>query len=162
MYSLEQRKRAFGPCIRYGLKATAAIRELGYPSRAQLASWHREWQESGGSRTAASSNPRWSRRGPRSGTASPMGEATPSPGASLDAPSARRSSPSGPASMHPAREGRRSPGRSMHPRRPLPPGAPERFQPVYVLMTRSAPRKRLKMICAVMRNVWPCITGHQV
>ena len=48
MYSLEQRKRAVEPCIKYGLKATAAIRELGYPSRAQLASWHREWQENGG------------------------------------------------------------------------------------------------------------------
>lgn len=115
-----------------------------------------------GLRTAASSDARWSRRGPQSGTASPMGGATPSPGASLDAPSARRSSQSGSTSMHPAREGRRSPGCSMHPKRPLPPGAPERFQPVYVLMTRSAPCKRLKVICAVMRNVWPCITRHQV
>ena len=86
----------------------------------------------------------------------------PPPGASLDAPGARRSSPSGSTSMHPAREGQRSPGRSARPRRPLRPGAPERFQPVYVLMTRSAPRKRLKVICAVMRNVWPCITWHQV
>lgn len=48
MYSLEQRKRAVEPCIEYGLKATATIRELGYPSRAQLAGWHREWQENGG------------------------------------------------------------------------------------------------------------------
>ena len=48
MYSLEQRKRAVEPCIGYGLKATAAMREPGYPGRAQLASWHREWQESGG------------------------------------------------------------------------------------------------------------------
>ncbi len=48
MYSLEQRKRAVEPCIKYGLKATATIRELGYPSRAQLVSWHREWQENGG------------------------------------------------------------------------------------------------------------------
>lgn len=46
--SLEQRKRAVEPCIRYGIRATAAIRELGYPSRAQLAGWHREWQENGG------------------------------------------------------------------------------------------------------------------
>ena len=49
-----------------------------------------------------------------------MGGATPSPGASLDVPSARQSSPSGPASMHPAGEGRRSPGCSTRPRRPLP------------------------------------------
>lgn len=48
MYSLEQRKRAVELYIKYGLKATAAIRELGYPSRAQLVSWHREWQENGG------------------------------------------------------------------------------------------------------------------
>ena len=42
MYSPEQRKRAVGLYIRYGLKATATIRELGYPSRAQLVSWHRD------------------------------------------------------------------------------------------------------------------------
>lgn len=48
VYSLEQRKRAVELYIKYGLKATAAIRELGYPSRAQLVSWHREWQENGG------------------------------------------------------------------------------------------------------------------
>ena len=48
MYSLEQRKRAVELYIKYGLKATATIRELGYPSRAQLVGWHREWQESGG------------------------------------------------------------------------------------------------------------------
>lgn len=48
MYYPEQRERAVEPCIRHGLKATATIRELGYPSRAQLASRHREWQENGG------------------------------------------------------------------------------------------------------------------
>ena len=48
MYSLERRKRAVEPCIEYGLKVTATIREPGYPSRAQLAGWHREWQENGG------------------------------------------------------------------------------------------------------------------
>lgn len=48
MYSLEQRKRAVELYIKYGLRATATIRELGYPSRAQLVSWHREWQENGG------------------------------------------------------------------------------------------------------------------
>jgi putative transposase len=48
VYSLEQRKRAVELYIKYGLKATATIRELGYPSRAQLVSWHREWQENGG------------------------------------------------------------------------------------------------------------------
>lgn len=48
MYSLEQRKRAVELYIKYGLRATAAIRELGYPSRAQPVSWHRERQENGG------------------------------------------------------------------------------------------------------------------
>jgi transposase-like protein len=51
VYSLERRRRAVEPCIEYGLKATAAIREPGYPSRAQLAGWHGEWQESGGGLT---------------------------------------------------------------------------------------------------------------
>ena len=51
MYSLERRKRAVEPCIEYGLKATATIREPGYPSRTQLAGWHREWQENGGKLT---------------------------------------------------------------------------------------------------------------
>lgn len=48
MYSPEQRKRAVELYIKYGLKATATIRELGYPSRAQLVSRHREWWEIGG------------------------------------------------------------------------------------------------------------------
>lgn len=48
MYSLEQRTRAVELYIKYGLKATATIRELGYPSRAQLVSWHREWRGNGG------------------------------------------------------------------------------------------------------------------
>ena len=48
MYTLEQRKRAVELYIRYGLKATATMREPGYHSRAQLASWHKERQENGG------------------------------------------------------------------------------------------------------------------
>ncbi|SET31160.1 hypothetical protein SAMN05216348_1159 [Olsenella sp. KH3B4] len=48
MHSLEQRERAVELYIKYGLKATATIRELGYPSRTQLVSWHREWRENGG------------------------------------------------------------------------------------------------------------------
>ena len=49
MYTLEQRTRAIGLYIKHGLKATTTIRELGYPSRVQLAAWHREWLETGGS-----------------------------------------------------------------------------------------------------------------
>lgn len=48
MYTLEQRIRAVELYINYGLKATAAIRELGYPCRNQLQAWHKEWLESGG------------------------------------------------------------------------------------------------------------------
>jgi transposase-like protein len=49
VYTLEQRTRAVEPCIKHGLKATTTIRELGHPSRVQLAAWHREWLETGGS-----------------------------------------------------------------------------------------------------------------
>lgn len=48
VHSPDQRKRAVDLYIRYGFKATAAMRELGYPGRAQLASWHNERQENGG------------------------------------------------------------------------------------------------------------------
>ncbi len=49
MYTLEQRTRAVELYIKHGLKATTTIGELGYPSRVQLAAWHREWLETGGS-----------------------------------------------------------------------------------------------------------------
>jgi putative transposase len=49
VYTLEQRTRAVELYIKHGLKATATIRELGYPSRVQPAAWHREWLETGGS-----------------------------------------------------------------------------------------------------------------
>lgn len=49
MYTLEQRTRAVELYIKHGLKATTTIRELGYPPRVQLAAWHREWLETGGS-----------------------------------------------------------------------------------------------------------------
>lgn len=48
VYTPEQRARAVELCIRYGLKAAATIRELGYPSRAQLVAWYREWRDSAG------------------------------------------------------------------------------------------------------------------
>ena len=49
MYTLEQRERAVELYVRYGRKATATMRELGYPkSRQQLRAWHREWEERGG------------------------------------------------------------------------------------------------------------------
>ena len=48
MYTLEQRTRAVELYIKHGLKATTTG-ELGHPSRVQLAAWHREWLETGGS-----------------------------------------------------------------------------------------------------------------
>ena len=49
MYTLEQRERAVELYVRYGRKATATMRELGYPkSRQQLRAWYREWEEHGG------------------------------------------------------------------------------------------------------------------
>ncbi|MBM7000926.1 hypothetical protein I3I95_12495 [bacterium] len=49
MYTLEQRTRAAELYIRHGLKAATTMGELGYPSRVQLAAWHGEWLETGGS-----------------------------------------------------------------------------------------------------------------
>ena len=49
MYTLEQRTRAVELYIKHGLKATTTIGELAYPSRVQLAAWHREWLETGAS-----------------------------------------------------------------------------------------------------------------
>jgi putative transposase len=43
MYSKQQKTRAVKLYIKYGLKATATIRELGYPSHVQLVSWYRKW-----------------------------------------------------------------------------------------------------------------------
>lgn len=84
MYSLEQREGAVEPCVKYGLKATAAIRELGYPSRAQLAGWHREWQESGGRPTDRSLGQcTLEQKGAAVRHCPAHGSATPSPGAGV-------------------------------------------------------------------------------
>jgi len=48
MYTLEERTRAVQLYVKYGKKAAATIRELGYPSRAQLVAWYKEWEENGG------------------------------------------------------------------------------------------------------------------
>lgn len=49
MYTTKEKTRAVELYIKYGRKAAAAIRELGYPSRAQLATWYKEWEANGGS-----------------------------------------------------------------------------------------------------------------
>lgn len=48
MYSRGQRIKAVELYIKYGLRATATIRELGYPSRVQLKAWHNEYLSEGG------------------------------------------------------------------------------------------------------------------
>lgn len=48
MHAREQRVRAVELYIKYGPEATATTGELGYPSRVQLRSWHREYVREGG------------------------------------------------------------------------------------------------------------------
>jgi putative transposase len=43
VYTLEEKDVAVRLYVKYGLKATATIRELGYPSRTMLVRWYREW-----------------------------------------------------------------------------------------------------------------------
>lgn len=47
MYSFEDRIRAVELYIKYGHSAADVIREPGYPSRASLRNWFREFEESG-------------------------------------------------------------------------------------------------------------------
>ena len=47
MYSYEDRVRAVQLYIKYGRSAAATIRELGYPSRKNLARWYRAFIEVG-------------------------------------------------------------------------------------------------------------------
>ena len=48
MYTVEEKTRAVELYVKYGKRAAATIRELGYPSRAQLKAWYKEWEENGG------------------------------------------------------------------------------------------------------------------
>jgi len=47
MYSFEERIRAVELYVKYGRKAAAVVRELGYPSRKNLIRWVRAWEASG-------------------------------------------------------------------------------------------------------------------
>jgi putative transposase len=47
LYSYEERMRAVKLYIQYDLSAAATIRELGYPSRKNLAIWYQEYKENG-------------------------------------------------------------------------------------------------------------------
>ena len=42
MYTVEEKTRAVELYVKYGKRAAATIRELGYPSRAQLKAWYKE------------------------------------------------------------------------------------------------------------------------
>lgn len=48
MYSYEQRIKAVELYIKYGLRAAAVIRELGYPNRHSLIVWYKEYLDNGG------------------------------------------------------------------------------------------------------------------
>lgn len=48
VYTREQKARAVELHIKYGRKAMATIRELGYPCRSQLRTWYKEYEENGG------------------------------------------------------------------------------------------------------------------
>ena len=54
MFSLEDRTRAVELYVKYGKKAAPVIRELGYPCRATLVAWYREWERCGGNLTGRS------------------------------------------------------------------------------------------------------------
>ena len=54
MFSLEDKTRAVELYVEYGKKAAPVIRELGYPCRATLVAWYREWERGGGSLTERS------------------------------------------------------------------------------------------------------------
>lgn len=47
MYTYEQRMEAVNLYIKYGHRAAAVIRELGYPNRHMLVKWYKEFQETG-------------------------------------------------------------------------------------------------------------------
>ena len=47
MYALEEIIKAIELYFRYGRKASAVIRELGYPDRKILVKWVREYEETG-------------------------------------------------------------------------------------------------------------------
>lgn len=47
MYSYEERMRAVALYIKYGMSIATVIRDLGYPSRAMLYNWYKEFQEKG-------------------------------------------------------------------------------------------------------------------
>ena len=60
MYALEERIKAVELYFRYGRKASAVIRELGYPDRKILVKWAREYEETGKLHERCAGNSRYS------------------------------------------------------------------------------------------------------
>ena len=59
MYSYEDRKKAVELYIQYGLRASATIRELGYPDRHSLSMWYKEYLENGDLHTTFERTPKF-------------------------------------------------------------------------------------------------------
>ena len=60
MYLYEERIAAVELYIKYGLRASAVIHELGYPDRHSLVSWYKEYINNGQLHTQISRTPKYS------------------------------------------------------------------------------------------------------
>ncbi len=61
MYSYEQRIKAVELYIKYGLRAAAVIRELGYPNRHSLVTWYKEYLNNGSLHSKQERTPKYSK-----------------------------------------------------------------------------------------------------
>lgn len=60
MYSYEQKMTAVNLYIKYGKRAAASIRDLGYPNRHMLIQWYREYEQNGDLRKVIARKPKFS------------------------------------------------------------------------------------------------------
>ncbi len=60
MYSYEARLRAVRLYIKLGQRVRATIRQLGYPTKNALKSWHREYEQHGDLRMGFARRPKFS------------------------------------------------------------------------------------------------------
>ena len=60
MYTYEQRMAAVSLYIKYGKRAAATIRDLGYPNRHVLIQWYREFEQNGELRKVMVRKPKFS------------------------------------------------------------------------------------------------------
>ena len=61
MYSYEDRRKAVELYIKYGLRAAATIRELGYPDRHFLSMWYKEYITNGDLHPTLERTPKFSK-----------------------------------------------------------------------------------------------------